>query len=123
MSPEPSLEAAAVGRVFAAAGADPSRLRDAFDFSLHKHRGFRQPIWLFPEDVASLIGAFDWCPVKEALQTESEHFIDCARQSTASIPSGSMGLRVVHIPEITPCSIAEHVTPIKPKRKFGKRRV
>ena len=61
-------------------------------------------------------------PAKEALQTETEHFVDCLRRGIAPISSGSTGLRVVEILEATSRSIAARGSPVSLEHKFGKRR-
>lgn len=45
-------------------------------------------------------------PVKEALQTEAEHFISCVRTGASPISNGTTGLQVVEILEATSRSIA-----------------
>lgn len=57
-----------------------------------------------------------WAPhlaAKEALQTETEHFIDCVRGGAAPISNGLTGLRVVEILEATSRSIAARGIPIE----------
>lgn len=56
-----------------------------------------------------------WAPhlsVKEALQTEAEHFIDCVRTGTSPISNGATGLQVVEILEAASRSIAAQGSPI-----------
>jgi predicted dehydrogenase len=56
-----------------------------------------------------------WAPhlsVKEALQTEAEHFIECVRTGTPPISNGASGLEVVEILEAASRSIAEQGKPI-----------
>jgi predicted dehydrogenase len=60
-------------------------------------------------------------PAKEALQTETEHFIDCVRRGTPPISSGLTGLHVVEILEATSRSIAARGSPVSLEHKFGKR--
>jgi predicted dehydrogenase len=60
-------------------------------------------------------------PAKEALQTETEHFVDCLRRGTSPISSGLTGLQVVKILEATSCSIAAQGAPVSLEDKFGKR--
>jgi predicted dehydrogenase len=60
-------------------------------------------------------------PAKEALQTETEHFVDCLRRGTAPISSGLTGLHVVEILEATSRSIAARGGPVSLNHKFGKR--
>jgi predicted dehydrogenase len=60
-------------------------------------------------------------PAKEALQTETEHFIDCVRRDASPISSGSTGLHVVEILEATSRSIAAQGAPVSLEDKFGKR--
>jgi len=57
-------------------------------------------------------------PAKEALQTETEHFIDCLRGATPPISSGLTGLRVVELLEATSCSIAAQGAPVALARGF-----
>ena len=58
-------------------------------------------------------------PVKEALQTEVEHFVDCMRNGKLPISSGLSGLKVVQILEAASRSIGEQGKPIrlKPMRR------
>jgi predicted dehydrogenase len=60
-------------------------------------------------------------PAKEALQTETEHFVDCVRRGTAPISSGLTGLHVVEILEATSRSIAAQGTPVSLEHKTSKR--
>ena len=60
-------------------------------------------------------------PTKEALQTETEHFVDCLRRGTAPISSGLTGLHVVEILEATSRSIAARGSPASLDHKSGKR--
>jgi predicted dehydrogenase len=60
-------------------------------------------------------------PAKEALQTETEHFVACVCQGTSPISSGLTGLHVVAILEATSCSIAAQGTPVALMREFRKR--
>jgi predicted dehydrogenase len=56
-----------------------------------------------------------WAPhlsVKEALQTEAEHFIDCVRTGATPTSSGASGLQVVEILEAASRSIAAQGSPI-----------
>jgi len=56
-----------------------------------------------------------WAPhlaATEALQTETEHFVDCVRRGTSPISSGLTGLQVVEILEATSCSIAARGAPV-----------
>lgn len=56
-----------------------------------------------------------WAPnisTKEALQTEVEHFIECARTGATPVSSGLSGLRVVEVLEAASCSIADHGKPV-----------
>jgi predicted dehydrogenase len=56
-----------------------------------------------------------WAPhlaAKEALQTETEHFVDCVRRGTSPISSGLTGLQVVEILEATSCSITARGAPV-----------
>lgn len=56
-----------------------------------------------------------WAPhlsVKEALQTEAEHFIDCVYTGASPISNGTTGLQVVEILEAASRSIAEQGNPI-----------
>lgn len=56
-----------------------------------------------------------WAPhisTKEALQTEVEHFIDCARNGTKPISNGMSALRVIEVLEAASRSIAEQGRPI-----------
>lgn len=56
-----------------------------------------------------------WAPhlaAKEALQTETEHFVDCVRRGTSPISSGVTGLQVVEILEATSCSITARGAPV-----------
>lgn len=64
-------------------------------------------------------------PVKEALQTEAEHFIDCVRTGGSPISDGMSGLQVVEILEAASRSIAEQGKPVRlmVKHKAGERRV
>lgn len=60
-----------------------------------------------------------WAPhlsAKEALQTEVEHFLDCVRNGTPPVSSGTSGLRVVEILEAASRSIAEQGKPVALKR-------
>jgi predicted dehydrogenase len=57
-----------------------------------------------------------WAPhlsVKEALETEAEHFIDCVRTGALPISNGTTGLQVVEILEAASHSIAEQGKPIR----------
>jgi predicted dehydrogenase len=62
-----------------------------------------------------------WAPhlsVKEALQAEAEHFIECVRTGAPPISNGTTGLEVVEILEAASRSIAEQGNPVsllKPK--------
>jgi predicted dehydrogenase len=60
-------------------------------------------------------------PAKEALQTETEHFVDCVSRGTAPISSGLTGLHVVEILEATSRSIAARGSPVSLEHKFGRR--
>ncbi|HJU16607.1 MAG TPA: Gfo/Idh/MocA family oxidoreductase [Stellaceae bacterium] len=51
-------------------------------------------------------------PAKEALQTETEHFVDCVLRGASPISSGLTGLRVVEILEATSRSIAAQGKPV-----------
>jgi predicted dehydrogenase len=51
-------------------------------------------------------------PVKEALQTEAEHFISCVRTGASPISNGTTGLQVVEILEATSRSIAAQGNPV-----------
>ncbi|MCK1712903.1 MULTISPECIES: Gfo/Idh/MocA family oxidoreductase [unclassified Bradyrhizobium] len=56
-----------------------------------------------------------WAPhisTKEALQTEVEHFIDCARNGTKPISNGISALRVIEVLEAASRSIAQQGRPI-----------
>jgi predicted dehydrogenase len=56
-----------------------------------------------------------WAPhlaVKEALETEAEHFIDCVRTGATPISNGETGLQVVEILEAASRSIAAQGSPI-----------
>jgi predicted dehydrogenase len=56
-----------------------------------------------------------WAPhisAKEALQSEVEHFIDCARNGTPPISGGLSGLRVIEVLEAASRSIAEQGKPV-----------
>lgn len=57
-------------------------------------------------------------PAKEALQTETEHFIDCLRRGTSPISSGLTGLQVVEILEATSRSIAARGNPVPIEHDF-----
>jgi predicted dehydrogenase len=57
-------------------------------------------------------------PVKEALQTEVGHFIDCLRTGKLPISSGVSGLRVVEILEAASRSIREQGKPIRLKQGY-----
>src|SRR3954447_16538893 len=62
-----------------------------------------------------------WVPhlsTKEALRTETEHFIECLRHGTTPISSGLSGLRVVEILEATSQSIAARGSPIRLDESF-----
>jgi predicted dehydrogenase len=66
-----------------------------------------------------------WAPhlsVKEALQTEAEHFIDCVRTGASPISNGMTGLQVVEILEAASQSIAAQGQPIPLVEKGKKRR-
>jgi predicted dehydrogenase len=61
-----------------------------------------------------------WAPhlsVKEALQTEAEHFIHCVHTGGAPISSGATGLQVVEILEAASRSIAARGSPIPIREK------
>lgn len=61
-----------------------------------------------------------WAPhlsVKEALQTEAEHFIDCVRTGVPPISSGATGLQVVETLEAASRSIAARGSPIPIREK------
>jgi predicted dehydrogenase len=65
-----------------------------------------------------------WAPhlhAKEALQTETEHFVGCLNQGSCPISSGVTGLQVVEILEATSRSIAARGTPVGLEYKFSKR--
>jgi predicted dehydrogenase len=62
-------------------------------------------------------------PAKEALQTETEHFIDCLRRGSPPISSGATGRHVVEILEATSFSIAAQGTPVSLEHKVATRRV
>jgi predicted dehydrogenase len=51
-------------------------------------------------------------PVKEALETEAEHFISCVRTGAAPISNGISGLQVVEILEAASRSIAAQGSPM-----------
>ena len=56
-----------------------------------------------------------WAPhlaVKEALETEAEHFINCVSKGSTPISNGATGLHVVEILEAASRSIAEQGKPI-----------
>jgi predicted dehydrogenase len=56
-----------------------------------------------------------WAPhlsVKEALQTEAEHFIACVRTGATPVSNGTTGLQVVEILEAASRSIAEQGKPV-----------
>jgi predicted dehydrogenase len=52
-------------------------------------------------------------PVKEALQTEVEHFIDCCRTGASPISNGITGLQVVRILEAASRSIQTQGNPVR----------
>jgi predicted dehydrogenase len=59
-----------------------------------------------------------WAPhisAKEALQTEVEHFLDCVRNGTPPVSSGTSGLRVVEVLEAASRSIREQGKPVQLK--------
>jgi predicted dehydrogenase len=58
-------------------------------------------------------------PAKEALQTETEHFINCLNGGDSPISSGLTGLRVVEILEATSRSISLQGAPVTIEHKFG----
>jgi predicted dehydrogenase len=61
-----------------------------------------------------------WAPhlsVKEALQTEAEHFISCVCTGASPISDGATGLQVVEILEAASRSIAQQGNPIPLKHK------
>ena len=61
-----------------------------------------------------------WAPhliVKEALEMEAEHFINCIRTGATPISSGATGLQVVEILETASRSIAVQGSPIPIERK------
>jgi predicted dehydrogenase len=58
-------------------------------------------------------------PAKEALQTETEHFIDCIQHGSAPISNGLTGLHVIEILEATSRSIAAQGTPVALRRVPG----
>jgi predicted dehydrogenase len=60
-------------------------------------------------------------PAKEALQTETEHFIDCLGKGVSPISSGLTGLRVVEILEAASRSIAARGNPVALRHEFRKR--
>src|SRR3984893_1355652 len=60
-------------------------------------------------------------PAKEALHTETEHFLDCLRRDTTPISSGLTGLQVVEILEATSRSIAAQGTAVDLKHKLSKK--
>ncbi len=51
-------------------------------------------------------------PVKEALETEAEHFVACIRTGATPISNGVTGLKVVEILEAASWSIAAQGSPI-----------
>ena len=56
-----------------------------------------------------------WVPhlsVKEALETEAEHFVNCVRTGASPISNGTTGLQVVEILEATSRSIAAQGKPV-----------
>jgi predicted dehydrogenase len=62
-----------------------------------------------------------WAPhlaAKEALQTETEHFVECLCQGTAPISSGLTGLRVIEILKATCRSIAAQGAPVALRAKI-----
>jgi predicted dehydrogenase len=61
-------------------------------------------------------------PAKEALQTETEHFVECLCRGTAPISSGLTGLRVIEILKATCRSIAARGAPVTLEQKFVERR-
>jgi predicted dehydrogenase len=65
-----------------------------------------------------------WAPhltVKEALEIEAEHFIDCIRTGATPISSGATGLQVVEILEAASRSIAARGSPIPIEATSGVR--
>lgn len=56
-------------------------------------------------------------PVKEALETEAEHFIECVRSGATPISDGASGLQVVEILEAATRSIASQGSPISLKQE------
>jgi predicted dehydrogenase len=60
-------------------------------------------------------------PTEEALQTETEHFIDCVGNGASPISSGLTGLRVVEILEATSRSIAGRGIPVSLEHKLSER--
>jgi predicted dehydrogenase len=60
-------------------------------------------------------------PAKEALQTETEHFLACLRGDAAPISSGLSGLRVVEILEATSRSIMARGAPVAIEHRAGRR--
>jgi len=60
-------------------------------------------------------------PAKEALQTETEHFIDCVYRGGSPISSGLTGLQVVETLEAASRSIAARGNPVDIKHKLGRR--
>ena len=55
-------------------------------------------------------------PAKEALQTETEHFVDCVLKGTPPISGGVAGLHVVEILEATSRSIEARGAPVELQR-------
>ncbi len=58
-------------------------------------------------------------PAKEALQTETEHFIKCLNGGGSPISSGLTGLRVVEVLEATSRSISLRGAPVAIEHKFS----
>jgi predicted dehydrogenase len=62
-------------------------------------------------------------PIKEALETEAEHFLDCLCRGASPISSGATGLHVVAILEAASRSIAARGTPVTIKQQLASERV
>lgn len=64
-----------------------------------------------------------WAPhisLKEALQTEIEHFVDCVRTGGRPISCGMSGLRVIEVLEAASRSIAEQGKPVAIRQLPGR---
>jgi hypothetical protein len=93
----------------------PAAQREGVLLALENHWGLTTSTDTLYQMLVGYRSGDMWAPhlaVKEALETEAEHFVDCIRTGTTPISNGETGLQVVEILEAASRSIAAQGSPI-----------